>query len=55
MIMQLAEYIGLIVIILCLVPGLTFWITMALVRGGYMDSNKTLELYDAWEDFMEQD
>lgn len=55
MIMQFAEYIGLIVIILCLVPGLAFWITMALVRGGFMDSDKTFELFDAWEGFMEQD
>ena len=55
MIMQIAEYIGLIVIILCFFPGLMFWITMALTRGGLIDSDKTHELFEAWEDFIEQD
>ena len=51
MIMQLAEYIGLIVIGFCALPGLMVWITILAMR--FADSDEAHDLYCAWEDFLE--
>jgi hypothetical protein len=51
MIMQLAEYIGLIVILLCALPGIMVWLTILVMS--FADSDEAHDLYCAWEDFLE--